>query len=50
MEKMNGPGVDKGAQSAIALSRYSSSLKMRIISHYQFSDWLLGEMILLAES
>jgi hypothetical protein len=34
--------------SASALSRCSSLLTMGLATHYQVSDWLLGEMILLA--
>jgi hypothetical protein len=34
--------------SAMALSRYSSLLTMKLAAHYQLSVWLLGEMILLA--
>jgi hypothetical protein len=34
--------------SASALSRCSSFLTMRLVTDYQQSDWLLGEMILLA--
>jgi hypothetical protein len=33
--------------SASALSRCSSLLTMRLVTHYQLSGWLLGEMILL---
>jgi hypothetical protein len=34
--------------SASALRRCSSLLTMRLVTHYQLSDWLLSEMILLA--
>jgi multisubunit Na+/H+ antiporter MnhG subunit len=34
--------------SASALGRCASLLTMRLDTHYQFSGWLLGEMILLA--
>jgi hypothetical protein len=34
--------------SASALSRCSSLFTMRLVTHYQLSDCLLGEMILLA--
>jgi hypothetical protein len=53
---MNGAKVDASRMlllllspvSASALSRFSSLLTMRLVTHYHLGDCFLGEMILLA--